>query len=338
MLLQYTDRSGLFCQFAATWHTGAAGVDLFFIISGFVMVQSTSGRFQQKGASAQFILRRLLRIVPLYWLFTSVMLFLVLLPFTLQGQHVSGLYTIQSYLFIPAFNPTNGLDIPLLPPGWTLSYEMFFYAVFALILFLPERSLLATITTLFVLLATIGLWQQPQNPICKVVTNPLLLEFVFGCHLAVFTASRKISAPLCFILISAGLTGLLASQLLPFNITWRFVIWGIPTLCLTMGTVFLEKNSSKLIPPKNIFTLLGDSSYSTYLSHTFVLLVISTLLKREIIHTVPNDLLAASSTVLCLLTGYLSYRTCEQPLSRFLRARLFPIKQGPDTGIQCPSR
>jgi peptidoglycan/LPS O-acetylase OafA/YrhL len=117
MLMQYTDRHGVFCRFASIWHTGAAGVDLFFIISGFVMVQSTQGKFQQNGSSKEFMLRRLIRIVPLYWLYTSVMLILVLLPFTLKNHDFSGPYTVKSYLFIPAFNPANGLDLPLLAQG-----------------------------------------------------------------------------------------------------------------------------------------------------------------------------------------------------------------------------
>ena len=134
MLLQYTDRQGIFCRFASLWHTGAAGVDLFFIISGFVMVQSTRDKFQKNGSSSEFMLRRIIRIVPLYWLYTSVMLVLVLLPFTLKNQVFSGWYTVASYLFIPVLNPASGLDLPLLAPGWTLSYEMYFYLIFALLL------------------------------------------------------------------------------------------------------------------------------------------------------------------------------------------------------------
>ncbi len=319
MLMQYTDRHGAFCRFASMWHTGAAGVDLFFIISGFVMVQSTQGRFQQIGSSKEFILRRLIRIVPLYWLYTSVMLILVLLPFTLKNQVFSGIYTVQSYLFIPAINPANGLDLPLLAQGWTLSYEMYFYAVFALLLCFHQRFLLPAISTLFLLSAAIGLWLGTQNPILKVLTSPLLLEFVFGCCLARLIETRNIPTLICYGMIACGLTALWYSQNLDHNVELRLVAWGIPAFFLTAGCVFLEKNGNERFAKRHILTALGNSSYSTYLIHTFIILCVGTMLKRNIIlHVVPNDLLAVSSVVVCLIAGYFSYIYLERNFSRIL--------------------
>jgi exopolysaccharide production protein ExoZ len=319
MLIQYTDKHGVFCRFASMWHTGAAGVDLFFIISGFVMVQSTQGRFQQIGSSKEFMLRRFIRIVPLYWLYTSVMLILVLLPFTLKNQVFSGLYTVKSYLFIPAFNPANGLDLPLLAQGWTLSYEMYFYAVFALLLCFHQRFLLPAISTLFFLSAAIGLWLGTQNPILKVLTSPLLLEFVFGCFLARLVDARNISTWICCGMIACGLTALWYSQYLDHNVELRLVAWGIPAFFLTAGCVFLEKNGTGRFAKRPILTALGNSSYSTYLIHTFIILCVGTMLKRNVIlHVVPNDLLAVSSVIVCLIAGYLSYIYLERNFSRIL--------------------
>ncbi len=327
MLVQYTDRHGLFCRFASMWHTGAAGVDLFFIISGFVMVQSTRTRFQQSGSSWDFMVRRLIRIVPLYWLYTSVMLILVLLPFTLKGQVFSGLYTVKSYLFIPAFNPASGLDLPLLAQGWTLSYEMYFYVIFALLLRFQERFLLPAISTLFFLSVMVGLLLETQNPILKVLTSPLLLEFVLGCHLARLVNKRNIPSRICYSLIAGGLAALFFSRNLGFNVELRLIVWGIPAFFLATGCVFLEKNGIGFIPGRQLLTMLGDSSYSTYLTHTFVVLCFSTMLKRKLIfHGVHNDLLVVGSVIACLLVGYISYMYFEKSFSRsllniFLRAK-----------------
>ncbi len=140
MLLRYTDGTGLFCTVSPVCHVGASGVvDLFFIISGFVMVESTRHMFQQKRASLTFFTRRLIRIVPLYWFYSTLMLILVLLPFTLQSSVFSATYTLKSFLFIPALNPANHLPLPLLPQGWTLWYELYFYILFSIFLFLTEE-------------------------------------------------------------------------------------------------------------------------------------------------------------------------------------------------------
>lgn len=324
MLWRYTDRHGLFCQLASVWHTGAAGVDLFFIISGFVMVQSTRTKFRQNGSSREFMTRRLIRIVPLYWLYTSIMLVLVLLPFTLKNQFFSGIYTVKSYLFIPAVNPADGLDLPLLAQGWTLSYEMYFYGIFAVLLRFQERFLLPAISTLFFLSVMVGLWLETQDPILKVVTSPLLLEFVLGCHLARLVNTRNISSRICYILIAGSLIALFFSHRLAGNAELRVIVWGLPAFFLATGCVFLEKNGMEGIPGRKLLTTLGDSSYSTYLSHTFVVLCASTLLKRKLIlHTVHNDLLVFCSVMVCLLVGYISYRYFEKTFSRSLLAICF---------------
>ena len=320
MLIQYTDGHGLFSRFSSLWYTGAAGVDLFFIISGFVMVQSTRGMFAQPGASKAFLRRRLVRIVPLYWLYSLIMLVLVLLPFTLREQIFSGIYTIKSFLFIPAFNPASGLDVPLLAPGWTLSYEMYFYLIFSLLLCLDKRFLLPAITTLFCLSAAVGLWSPIEDPILKVVTSPLLLEFALGCHLACLVNRRDISPGMCYLLIAGALLVLYLVCGLKVDSQTRFILWGLPASALMAGMVFLEKNG--LTRFSSLMARIGDSSYSIYLSHIFIVLCVSTLVKRGIISALlPNDLLAGCTILMCIFTGYLSYRYIEQNFSRALNRR-----------------
>lgn len=319
MLLKYTDGHGLFCRFASTWHAGAAGVDLFFLISGFVMVQSTRGKFGQNGSGREFMLRRLVRIVPLYWLYTSVMLILVLLPFTLKGQVFSGPYTLLSYLFIPALNPTSGLDLPLLAPGWTLSYEMYFYAIFAVLLRFEEKRLLPAIGTLFLVSAAAGLWLDMRHPVLKVLTSPLLLEFLLGCLLARWVQARALPSSACYVMIVCGTAAWLASRNLAHNVDFRLVVWGVPAFLLLAGCVFLERAGDGDFAGRTILRGMGDSSYSTYLSHTFVILAAATMLKRDILlPALPNDLLVVASIMICLLTGYLSYIVFEKNFSRIL--------------------
>ena len=125
---------------AAVLTPGSAGVDLFFVISGFVMLYSSERLFGRPWASAQFFKRRLVRIVPLYWLATTALVLLVA-PFA--GTKA----VIASLLFWPY--PAGGA--PLLNVGWTLNIEMFFYLVFAAALLAKSRVVVTTTVSIFLL-------------------------------------------------------------------------------------------------------------------------------------------------------------------------------------------
>ena len=111
----------------------ASGVDLFFVISGFIMVYSSEDLFGARGAWRTFLTRRLVRIVPLYWLTTAITI--PLMSLTVDWQSLLG-----SYFFIPYRAPSNAI-VPLHGVGWTLNLEMFFYVIFAAAISSLKRSL-----------------------------------------------------------------------------------------------------------------------------------------------------------------------------------------------------
>jgi len=319
MLLQYTGGQGVFCDLSAFWYTGGAGVDLFFVISGFVMVQSTQESFGREGTSTAFMVKRCIRIVPLYWMYTLMMLILVLLPFTLKTHVFSAGYSIKSLLFIPAINPTHGLVLPLLPQGWTLSYEMYFYILFSLLLFFKEKFFLPVITAVFLPSAIIGLCLEIHDPLGKLLFSPLLLEFAFGCYLGHAVSRWTISLRNSLLLILLATTFLFLGHGVAINDQTRLFLWGIPAILLVAGCVYLEKQGVSFFP--RVLTTIGNSSYSLYLSHVFVVLFVATLVKRKIfIDDIPNDLIAITVVSICILTGYLSFRFFEKPFSRLLLA------------------
>ena len=140
---------------------GAFGVDLFFVISGFVMAYSSRHLFAREHAPCEFILRRCARIVPTYWLVTTFVLYLSIKARTdLSWQH-----TAASYLFIPYPRPSDGAMLPLLLLGWTLNYEIFFYGVFAVGLRLRRGAAIAAIAVLFVLMTIAGLAYPLPEPL-----------------------------------------------------------------------------------------------------------------------------------------------------------------------------
>ena len=140
---------------------GNAGVDLFFVISGFIMVFIAWDRFGSRGAPVDFFVRRLIRIVPLYWLVTT--------GYVLANSYPAS-RIITSYLFVPDFS-ANAAPLPVVLQGWTLNYEMFFYLVLALALFLPR---LIAISCVSALLAALVLLKVPTYG------NSVILEFVLG--------------------------------------------------------------------------------------------------------------------------------------------------------------
>ena len=144
----------LFSPFAA----GGAGVDIFFAISGFVIVITASPDAENPESWSGFLWRRLVRIVPLYWLLTTVKLITLLIsPDLAQHSGVSIGHVIASYLFIPAWNVEHKA-LPLLTVGWTLSYEMFFYLLFTFALWLQLRPV-GWISILLLIFSVIGLWR-----------------------------------------------------------------------------------------------------------------------------------------------------------------------------------
>lgn len=164
-----------------------AGVDLFFVISGFVIVYASRPYFAAEGGRSAFLVRRLLRILPLYWFVLTMRLAMAAVAVLLTAKAFPSLQAVlTSYLFIPydSMGYGDAYPFPIIDLGWTLNYEMFFYVVFAVFIFLPlERAVLTTATVLlaavligstFNLALPFSFWFQP-----------IILEFVAGMLLAV---------------------------------------------------------------------------------------------------------------------------------------------------------
>ena len=164
---------------------GNVGVDLFFVISGFIMVYSSEAIFGSPGASGTFLRRRLVRIVPLYWAATAFQCYLY---YRFGGAEIyAPLWRnlISSLFFLP-IPRDDGSVVPVLMVGWTLNFEMLFYVVFALAV--TQRRMSAVIFTTVTLgsLVIFGLVAGPHLPIyIRHLTNPLILEFLMGTWIAV---------------------------------------------------------------------------------------------------------------------------------------------------------
>lgn len=295
----------------------ARGVDIFFVISGFIML--VSSRTMSPG---NFIVRRLIRIAPLYWFFTFLIVVMATVtPDLFKTTVVSLEGVIKSLAFVPQFNEGRPDEIqPLLPPGWTLNYEMLFYLVFTGALFVPLRYRVALCTLVFAVLMTGRLAPGfPESAVLRFYADPILFEFVGGMILGhIYLSLWKLTRPLCVLVMFLGFCLLLTGAL---DTGWvhpaaRAWAYGAPSCLIVLGAVLLDKLPSTAAVWK-IPTALGDASYSIYLSHMFVLGAERYVWKALGLHQ-DTALHAAGFAVLGMLAvavgGLICYRYLEKPL------------------------
>lgn len=241
---------------------GQMGVDLFFVLSG-LMMWLISERMPR--SPHRFMADRLGRIAPTYWLATVFVLLMWVAGMKAGLDQPDLWHTIKSILFIPAEYPGKEKIYPLVIPGWTLNYEMFFYAIFAVALFAGRRLRLAILTVAIAGLVVCGQVMRPEGAIAATYTDPIMLEFLAGVWLGVVWTSRVTIAPgVSVALLVAGIaaTGLLA-WLAPD--APRVLAWGAPAVLIVAGVGFFER--ARTVATWPWLLLLGDASYSIYLWH-----------------------------------------------------------------------
>jgi exopolysaccharide production protein ExoZ len=294
---------------------GAAGVDLFFVISGFIMWVVSDARPLKPH---QFALRRIERIVPLYWTMTLVVAAAAIaVPGVLPNMTPTAAHVLGSIFFVPHRDATGEI-YPLIVPGWSLNYEMFFYALFTAALALSAKRRLPFLVLTFAALVAGGRLIGSQSPFWITYTDPLLLEFLAGVLLgAAYTKGARLPTSLCLLLIAIGLAGYAATSLLGLEIhAWRIVQWGLPALAIVTGAVFIERNGK--VPYWRLPHFVGDASYSIYLVHGFAISAVFRLVGE-------NRLPTAAEIPLAILIGLLAgagvYVLVERPLLRLAKYR-----------------
>ncbi len=309
---------------------GAAGVDVFFVLSGFIMFVSTSGRDAGIGA---FLTRRVARVVPVYWLVTLVLALLALAGLKPIGiMELRPEYLIESLLFLPFSR--GGYIEPLNSVGWTLNYEMFFYVVFAGLLLVPtlgRRALAAA--GLFLGLTLLGLLPVP-GLYWAYYTKPILLEFAAGVGLgyaylqlgslpANFPVRRVAGAAFLAagVLILGGHAAAYALGVQPeLSGFVRPLIWGSAASLIVGAMLLLERGGITL--RSRWLLSQGNASYSFYLVHNLMLHATAKVVSVLPVSGLPRAGLifliafAASATL-----GELLFRRVEAPMNVALRRR-----------------
>lgn len=305
----------------------SAGVDIFFVLSGFIITHSAS-RYSGGRDALYFLKRRFLRINPVYYVAT--LLFLAVSWHWLTKNHLlpTAPAILKAILLLPLADHKWSLCI--LPVAWTLSFEWLFYFLFALAIFSRSRDKVIFLTVLGILLVTAHYIQHIPDDRIRFITNPMLLDFLLGmliyrCY-TLLTPTTALAACLAIagilLLIYHGFcsktyigdpTYILDS---PLSLQ-RFLYLGVPGGLLLSGCVFLEKRGALSFLWNNRgVNLLGDASYSLYLTH-YTVYSVGEAISFRFRPIMPNaDLSVVIWLFAAIIFGLLFYRTVERPLVR----------------------
>ena len=307
---------------AACWHAmpWQAGVDIFFVISGFVIAHATVPLFGTRGGPGRFLFRRVVRIVPLYWLATTLFLFvLLLLPGAIHGAVGGAGYVARSYVFIPARRP-DGLVEPVFGLGWTLDFEMLFYVVLTPFVRLSRGAAVAGATLVLAALVAAGQAGLLRSVALGTWASPIVLEFCAGLGIALLVGRVRLGRASRAALVCAALAWF---ALAPPD--WpRPLAWGLPAAGLVAAATLGRESAHGMSERRGAFERMlerwGDASYALYLVHPFVMRP-ATMLWRRVARG--GDLAAFPMTLATLLAAQaaalLVHRRIERPLTRRLR-------------------
>lgn len=312
---------------------GLSGVDLFFVISGFIMVTvtapSTALPLAARGDRAiRFLFLRLTRIYPLYWLVSAVVLAIFLVhPSFLHLPNFNGQFVLNSFLLLPQ----QGL--PLVMVGWSLIHEIYFYLVFTLLLLLPRKYLPYLLFAWLCLVVEgfryVDYYNPDQNPFSRLAFSPVTAEFIAGCYLALYfewRAGKQTYYPIATVSIVTGLLLLvLLWHFFSFDaqtidvVGWtRVYLFTGPYVLMLYGAVALEKNRQRVAPFWAV--QMGDHSYSIYLTHVLVLSVCGRIWKTFAWEGYADNVVILGVTIIAvLLAGKYCYRWIEKPALDFSR-------------------
>ena len=308
--------------FALPW---AAGVALFFVVSGFVMVFSSEKMFATPGGAGQFMSRRIARIVPLYWLATAIFVIAALRGAAAGKALPPSLGEIlSSFAFLPWPRGIDGAPRPIHSLGWTLEYEMFFYLVFACFLWLPRTRAVAGVAALLGAIVLAHVAFEPQNVALAYWSDPIVLEFALGMGIALAHRSGlRLSEIAALALALPALVVLAADPMhsasegfdaLDPNGFLRLFSWGAPMAAI-FAAIVLRKQSAKVTPAMRFAAAVGDASYALYLFHPLAIITLRKLWLAGHLERFGFWPLVIVATLASIALALAIYRWIEKPLT-----------------------
>lgn len=294
---------------------GHSGIDLFFVLSGFLMMWTTAGRRGSAAEAWSFLKRRVVRVYPTYWLY----FILVFAAVSIRPEWVNSSAAAHASLFKSFFLlPDEGMTLVMV--AWTLEYEVFFYALFGLAMFVSIRNRLAALLGSISLLVAAGFVLPSDTAEARVMLSPMLLEFAIGAVLGAMHARRK--WPHGKVYLAAGVLMLAAEGL---GHSWlsllgvsegslsRPLTYGLASALVVHGACAWEKSGR--FPCPWMIRKIGDSSYTLYLSHILVLSALGRVWASAGMNRFSDDLFITVLIFASVLFGLIAYEFAEKPLA-----------------------
>lgn len=285
---------------------GRFGVDIFFVISGFIMVYTTrSGGETRSG----FLNKRLIRIVPIYWIITVCLFARSIL---MGRPEITLERFFGSLLFVE--------PIPLLYVGWTLNFEMLFYVLFSI--FVTVRREIVRVCVITLALSAILVTDAViaiGNPVFQFFARPILLEFAAGMFLAILSERKewRLGLPVGSAIMVAAFA--LLALFYAVGDGWGRTLVAGPLSFVIVGTAIALENNGKVIGSRTIL-LLGAASYSLYLTHIFVLKAVEWAAHYVFSSTIWSDVIFVTlAPFACLIAAAAIFLGMEAPLTKRLR-------------------
>lgn len=295
---------------------GAIGVDLFFTISGFVMVISTP-KSSGLMAGITFLRKRAQRVLPMYWLATVTLgAAYFAIPSAFSTLQITFQDFLKSMLFLPVHD-SRGYLRPIVSQGWTLYFEWFFYLLFAFIVLIGAKRRVATVIGLLILAYLVGIVSLGKS-MEWVINSPLLFEFAAGCMAGLLWKGDAFQSFSPHWLGLISLLAIITAYFAPHLTTteWsRLFYWGIPSTIILITLCTCEANGIRF--KSRILSILGDSSYSVYLFHGFGITLIGKLIPSLNLSFVPLMVLLSTFGV---ATGVTAYFLIERHVVSFFKS------------------
>lgn len=309
-------------------YIGIFGVDLFFVISGFIMLVTNWNSFSKPHAGTRFFARRAIRIYPPYWL--ALVPILPIYFFARDKFMVSHVGVkvgfVQSILLLPQ------QDYFILPVAWTLVWEMLFYVVFSQFLRLERRHLAAALGVWFAVELLLGAaFHGSSNFYLHFLSSPLPIEFILGAAIGLLYKRPAMPGALPIAALAIAATAAAWTAVSALHVTLdgtaplRVVAFGPPAALLVYAAVALERSGMLRVPAA--IAMVGDASYAIYLWHISILVFLRQAIERAApAGPFAHAAVLLSSLAIVILAGLTIYRFFEKPvtarLNRLLDARL----------------
>jgi exopolysaccharide production protein ExoZ len=297
----------------------AAGVDLFFVISGFVMVYASRDAFGSAASIGPFLRRRAARIIPIYWAVTIIYIAISLGGLApVNRPKPDGWEIAASFLFIPWLTGQGPLVQPVYSLGWTLNYEMFFYLLFALVLPLRRAVAVPVLVGLLMALAAVGQLIPHTSVQLHFWTRSIILEFGFGLIIGQMALSGvKPTRPLAAVLAAAAVALLALSAWKPGLFPDRALMYGLPGALLVIAALAFNDMAFEN-PLAKLGIRLGDASYAIYILHPFAIRGLTVAAGGALVALSPWLYIGIVLVLICLMS-VAAWLWFERPVTKALQ-------------------